>query len=67
MAELGVNLGEVLGESNIELAAWTLRDRDPLESTLRRLWEAGTTTVITDVPLAVAELFQAPSRSVAPR
>lgn len=65
MAELGVRLGDVLAASEIGLAAWTLSERDPLQSTLDRIWEAGTTTVITDVALAVSQLFRKPSESVA--
>ncbi|GIW12885.1 MAG: hypothetical protein KatS3mg062_0324 [Tepidiforma sp.] len=57
MAELGLNLGEHLAPRGIELAAWTLRARDPIEPTLTRLWAAGTTTVITDVPLDVARVL----------
>ncbi|GIW17220.1 MAG: hypothetical protein KatS3mg064_0377 [Tepidiforma sp.] len=55
MAELGVLLGEELAQRGIELAAWTLKARDPLGATLDRLWAAGVTTVITDVPRAAAE------------
>ncbi len=54
MAELGFALGLELDRRGIALAAWTLRERHALQPTLARLWEAGVTTVITDIPLAAA-------------
>lgn len=54
MLELGLPLGVVLGERGVDLAAWTLRDGPGLGETLRWLWDADVTTVITDAPLAVA-------------
>lgn len=55
MADLGVPLGQKLAQWGIELAAWTLKARDPIAATLEKLWAAGVTTVITDVPRAAAE------------
>jgi glycerophosphoryl diester phosphodiesterase len=64
MAELGIALGDELGRHGTRLAAWTLKERDPLRPTLDRLWAAGVTTVITDVPLAVAAALRAYSAPV---
>ncbi len=56
MAALGFRMGEVLARSKVELAAWTLADAgpDPTPPLLRRLFELGTTTVITDHPREIA-------------
>ena len=58
IADLGIALGDELARHGIELAAWTLKERDPLPSTLERLWAAGASTVITDVPLDVATAYR---------
>lgn len=58
MAELDFSLGAELARHGIELAAWTLRDGHPLQPTLTRLWDAGVTTVITDIPGAAAAAVQ---------
>ena len=52
---LGVRLGEALARRGISLAAWTLRESsgDP-DGLMGQLFAVGTTTVITDMPLAAA-------------
>lgn len=64
IADLGIALGDELARHGIELAAWTLKERDPVQATLERLWAAGAATVITDVPLAVAAALRAYSAPV---
>ena len=56
LASLGVPLGDLLAESHVELAAWTIRDEGPATTgeLLARLFASGVTTVITDHPVAVA-------------
>jgi glycerophosphoryl diester phosphodiesterase len=61
MAEVGISPGNELSSRGIELAAWTLRASDPVASTLERLWASGVTTVITDVPLLVADATGVPA------
>lgn len=55
IASLGVPLGESLALRGVTLAAWTLTEAsgDPAV-VLEQLFRAGTTTVITDIPLAAA-------------
>ncbi|PFG74417.1 glycerophosphodiester phosphodiesterase [Tepidiforma thermophila] len=64
IADLGIALGDELARHGIELAAWTLQERDPVQPTLERLWAAGVATVITDVPIAVAAALRAYSAPV---
>jgi glycerophosphoryl diester phosphodiesterase len=56
LGTLGCNLGDVLGERGIELAAWTLRDRGEAETgdVLREMLEHGATTIIADDPTVIA-------------
>jgi glycerophosphoryl diester phosphodiesterase len=55
MGELGLSLGDRLHREGVELAAWTVRARTAERAcTLQRLFEFGVDTVITDVPMLVA-------------
>lgn len=56
MAKLSYSLGDELRKRGVSLAAWTLPDLGPEDTrdTLRRLFEAGVETVITDHPRELA-------------
>jgi hypothetical protein len=56
MADLRFPLGDRLASLGIELADWTVQDEGPLAThrLLSSLFAAGTATVITDAPRAVA-------------
>lgn len=61
MADKGFELGHELAPHGVELAAWTLHDegREATSALLRRLFELGTTTVITDDAPALASYARA--------
>ena len=55
LAELGVPLGERLRDDGCALASWTVREDTPARAAVvRRLFESGTETIITDCAAAVA-------------
>jgi glycerophosphoryl diester phosphodiesterase len=56
MAEKGFELGHELAHRGVELAAWTLHDTGPgpTSALIRRLFELGTTTIITDAASTLA-------------
>ncbi len=66
MSGFGAALGELLGRRNISLAAWTLTESSGNPSAiLEHVFDAGASTVITDIPLAAAEAAAALSSEAA--